>query len=203
MKFKLIVFDLDGFLVDACEWHRLALYEALKEVCDYAISLDDHYETFNGIPTKVKLQILGDMGIVTKKQHKNIYDLKQENTIKLIKRKAKNRIEKIEMLHSLKEQGYILACYTNSIRLTAELMLTKTGIVHLFDKIITNQDVTKSKPHPEGYIQLMEHYGVSTNETLIIEDSDKGFEAARASKAKVVRVDNPDAVNIGLFRGIL
>ena len=203
MKFKLIVFDLDGVLVDACEWHRLALNEALKEVCDYAISLDDHYETFNGIPTKVKLQILGDMGIVTKKQHKKIYDLKQENTIKLIKRKAKNRIEKIEMLHSLKEQGYILACYTNSIRLTAELMLTKTGIVHLFDKIITNQDVTKSKPHPEGYIQLMEHYGVSTNETLIIEDSDKGFEAARASKAKVVRVDNPDAVNIGLFRGIL
>ena len=50
---KLIIFDLDGVLVDACEWHRVALNKALKEVSNYEISLQDHYSTFNGIPTRV------------------------------------------------------------------------------------------------------------------------------------------------------
>ena len=44
---KLVIFDLDGVLVDACEWHRVALNEALKEVCNYEISLEDHYGEFN------------------------------------------------------------------------------------------------------------------------------------------------------------
>ena len=49
---KLVIFDLDGVLVNACEWHRIALNKALKEICDYEISLEDHYCTFNDIPTK-------------------------------------------------------------------------------------------------------------------------------------------------------
>jgi HAD superfamily hydrolase (TIGR01509 family) len=199
----MIVFDLDGVLVDACEWHRIALNNALKKVCDYEISLEDHYEIFNGIPTKVKLQTLTDMQIVKKEDHKKIYDIKQKETIKLIKKKAKNRPEKIKMINDLKEKGLIVACYTNSIRETAELMLEKTGIIDLFDKIVTNQDVTKSKPDPEGYISLMDHFEVSAKDTLILEDSPKGFAAARASKARVIRVDNPDSVDKDLFRGLL
>ena len=35
---ELVIFDLDGVLVDACEWHRVALNEALQEVCQYEIS---------------------------------------------------------------------------------------------------------------------------------------------------------------------
>ena len=58
MSIKLVIFDLDGVLVDACEWHRAALNEALYEVCNYKISMDDHHSVFNGIPTKVKLQKL-------------------------------------------------------------------------------------------------------------------------------------------------
>ena len=53
-KIKLVIFDLDGVLVDACEWHRAALNKALLEICDYEISQEDHYSVFNGIPTKVK-----------------------------------------------------------------------------------------------------------------------------------------------------
>ena len=52
---ELVIFDLDGVLVNACEWHRVALNEALIDVCDYEISLQDHYSTFNGIPTKKSL----------------------------------------------------------------------------------------------------------------------------------------------------
>ena len=61
---KLVIFDLDGVLVNACEWHRVALNEALRDVCNYEISLEDHYSTFNGIPTKKKLDILKECGII-------------------------------------------------------------------------------------------------------------------------------------------
>jgi len=203
MNFKLIIFDLDGVLVDACEWHRVALNAALKEVCDYEISLEDHYEIFNGIPTKVKLQTLTDMGIVSKKQHQKVYDLKQTKTVETINKLAKIRDEKIVLLETLKDKGYSLACYTNSIRLTANLMLEKTGIYHLFDKVLTNQDVKKSKPDPEGYELLMSHFGASKKQTLIVEDSPKGILAAQASGAKLMKVENPDCVDLDSFRGII
>jgi len=54
----MVIFDLDGVLVDACEWHRIALNEALEEICGYKISLEDHYKIYNGIPTRKKLEIL-------------------------------------------------------------------------------------------------------------------------------------------------
>ena len=78
---KLVIFDLDGVLVDACEWHRLALNEALKDVVGYEISLDDHYREYNGTPTKVKLQKLESKGIVEKRDFAVIQDLKQKKII--------------------------------------------------------------------------------------------------------------------------
>ena len=68
MNGKLVIFDLDGVLVDACEWHRIALNEALKKVCNYEISLEDHYSTFNGIPTRVKLEKLTEMGKIVRNE---------------------------------------------------------------------------------------------------------------------------------------
>jgi beta-phosphoglucomutase-like phosphatase (HAD superfamily) len=59
---SLIIFDLDGVIVDACEWHRIALNEALKRICGCEITLEEHYSVFNGIPTRVKLDKLAEMG---------------------------------------------------------------------------------------------------------------------------------------------
>jgi len=203
MSYKMIIFDLDGVLVDACEWHRLALNSALYKVSKYKISLEEHYDIFNGIPTKVKLNKLTDMGIIESKDHQLIYDYKQTYTIEMIENEAQIRQEKIDMLNTLSEKGYILTCYTNSIKKTAKLMLEKTGIYHLFAKIITNQDVRKPKPDPEGYNFLMSYYNIDKSETLIIEDSPKGIKAGKDSGANLIIVKDPDEVNIELFKEIL
>ena len=105
---KLVVFDLDGVLVDACEWHRIALNQALREVCNYEISLDEHYSTFNGIPTKVKLEKLTDMGILQRDQHMEVYDRKQELTIKTIEEHAEYRKEKVAKQKMLKMILFII-----------------------------------------------------------------------------------------------
>jgi beta-phosphoglucomutase len=191
---KLVIFDLDGVLVDACEWHRLALNDALKEVCNYEISLEDHYKEFNGTPTKIKLQKLVDKKIIDTKHVDLIEKIKQEKTIELIKSLAYIREEKIELLTFLQRNKIKLGCYTNSIRTTAELMLEKTGIHQFFDLLITNQDVKTPKPNPEGYIHCMQHFKVNPLECIIVEDSPKGIEAAKSSGARVFIVNNPNNV---------
>lgn len=197
---KLVIFDLDGVLVDACEWHRVALNEALMDVCDYKISLEDHYSTFNGIPTKKKLAILQNSGIISESDIDSVYEKKQQKTIEVIERECKAREEKIEMLKFLKEKDLKVACYTNSIRETGSLMLKKTGIYNLFDLFYSNQDVSEPKPSPVGYIQIMNHFNIEKENTLIVEDSPKGFEAAYLSGAKVFRVVNQEHVNMKLFK---
>ena len=106
---KSIIFDLDGVLVDACEWHRVALNKALKEVCNYEISLEEHYKEYNGIPTKVKLQKLSDKGLIQKNKFKFIESLKQKYTIDLINNTAFIRQEKVELLSHLKEKKIKIA----------------------------------------------------------------------------------------------
>lgn len=200
MDLKLVIFDLDGVLVDACEWHRLALNAALQEVCNYEISLDEHYTTFNGIPTQVKLDKLSEMGIVDSAHHKKIYDLKQQKTIDIIKDKATIRPEKIALIQTLQANDIHVACFTNSIRETTTLMLQKTGILDLFELITTNQDVVDAKPHPEGYIKTILHFNIEKESVIIVEDSPKGIAAARAAGCKVIEVKGPDEVNIKLFK---
>jgi len=200
---ELIIFDLDGVLVDACEWHRVALNKALKQVCDYEISLNDHYKDYNGIPTKIKLNKLFEKGIVSSSDFVLIEKLKQHYTIELINETACIRQEKIDLLNYLKNKQIKTACYTNSIRQTAELMLNKTGILNLFDLVTTNQDVEKSKPDPQGYLKIMNLFNINCCNTIIVEDSPKGFEAAYRSGAKVFKVNDQEQVNINLFRGFI
>ena len=197
---KLVIFDLDGVLVDAREWHRVALNEALKEVCNYEISLEDHYGEFNGTPTRAKLQKLVARGVLELGQTDSVYELKQKKTIEVIEANANRRPEKIKLLKWLKNEDIHVACFTNSIRETTNLMLQKTGIIDLFDMITTNQDVENAKPDPEGYLMTLKKFEVSPHEALIIEDSPKGMEAAISSGCNVVRVNNPDEVNIELVK---
>ena len=82
-------------------------------------------------------------------------------------------------------------------------MLRKTGIEHLFDHILTNQDVDEPKPNPEGYLFLMKKYSFDEKETFIIEDSLKGIASATSSGANVLVVKNADEVNINIVRSLI
>jgi len=196
MKNRMFIFDLDGVLVDACEWHKDALNAALLEVCGHQISEEEHIKTFNGIPTKVKLEILSNKGVVPENKHSAIYESKQQKTIDIINERASFRKEKVDLINFLKDEGYIVCCYTNSIRQTAELMLLKTGVLELFDFVLTNQDVERPKPDPEGYSFLMEKYAVKKHMCFIVEDSPKGLRSARASGANVIQVSGPNDVSL-------
>ena len=200
---KLVIFDLDGVLVDACEWHRLALNEALKEICNYEIPLNDHRNIFNGLPTKVKLKKLIDEKKIPLEDYHSVHKLKQEKTIEIINTSAEKRKEKIHLISWLKSKNINVACFTNSIRETATLMLKKTGIYDMFELIVTNEDVDKPKPSPEGYNKVLKHFNYSPEHAMIVEDSIKGIEAAIDSGCKVFEVPNASVVNIENLKGFV
>jgi beta-phosphoglucomutase-like phosphatase (HAD superfamily) len=146
-KLEAVLFDLDGVLVDACDWHYEALNEAL-EICGYdVITKEDHLKKFNGLPTRVKLNMFG----VNEKDTLTINKLKQKNTLKIIKNNSKIMFEKIELHQYLKSCGYKIGCVTNSIKETAIEMLKSTGQLNYIDILVTNEDVLNNKPSPECY----------------------------------------------------
>ena len=200
---KLVIFDMDGVLIDSCSWHYIALNQALNEMCGYEIPEEDHYKEFNGLATKIKLKKLGERGLVKEDQFRDIEDLKQKKTVDIINELVVIKQEKIDLIKYLKARNIKVACYTNSIRLTAELILRKIGVFEYLDKVMTNQDVVQTKPNPEGYISCMNHFGVLPKDCKIIEDSPKGVEAATLSGANVLVVKNSDEVSMDKILEIL
>jgi len=200
MSLKLVMFDMDGVLIDACDWHKEAFDKALEKYTDYVITKEEHYSTFNGLPTKVKLKKLTDMGVLSEEHHKSVGELKQKNTLDIIHNKCEYDQTKVELVRWLKENNIKVACFTNSIRKTACLMLEKAGVFSSLDMFLSNQDVAKSKPDPEGYLKILEDLNISAEDAMIVEDSPKGIQAARATGCKVMQVNNATEVNVQNIR---
>jgi HAD superfamily hydrolase (TIGR01509 family) len=188
---KLVIFDLDGVLVEAKEIHYNTLNQALMEVGEeYVISEAEHLSTYDGLKTTQKLEMLTKNKGLNPTLYDDIWFRKQHLTIEAIS-ELQPDLQKIELFKELRNRGYKLACASNSIRRSVLVMLAKIGIIEYMDLIISNEDVKNSKPHPEMYWKAMSMMGYLPEETLIVEDSPHGLLAASRSRASVLRVDNP------------
>ena len=187
---KLIVFDLDGVLVEAKNIHYDALNKALGE---YAISWNEHLSTYDGLKTSQKLDMLTKEKGLPVEEHQRIWEDKQKYTLQMLgELKPSKSIS--AAISSLSKSGYKIACCSNSIRKTVVTVLAKLDIIEYFDLIISNEDVLNSKPHPEMYWTAMSKMKVLPEETLIVEDSPYGLLAAARSKSYILRVKNPKEV---------
>lgn len=184
-----VIFDLDGVLLDFCEVHYETLNQAIAELAGetFLISRTDHETKYNGRSTRDKLTMLG-------LDSEPIYKRKQELTADRIRSDVVPIPRVSAMLEDLKQKGYTIACATNCIRETAHAALNAMSIFHLFDTVLTNQDVTHTKPNPEIYTKCMSLLGSTPSSTLIFEDSWVGISAARASGAYCQRVESPHAL---------
>ena len=193
---KVILFDLDGVLVDAKEIHYKALNDALREIGDdFVISEQEHLSIYDGLKTRSKLNILSEKKGLPRKSHDKVWERKQKITAQTIQSLQPN-IRLIELFKSLREKGLKLACCSNSIRRSVILMLSKVGIIEYFDLILSNEDVKNSKPHPQIYWDAMSILGYNPEETLIVEDSPHGLLSAQRTGAKVVRVKNVEDLTL-------
>jgi len=188
---KLIIFDLDGVLVEAKQIHYDTLNQALREIDEkYVITESEHLSIYDGLKTTQKLEMLTKNKALHPEFYDDIWYRKQHLTIEAISQLQPD-LQKIELFKELRDRGYKLACASNSIRRSVLVMLAKIGIIEYMDLIISNEDVKNSKPHPEMYWKAMSMMSVLPEETLIVEDSPHGLLAASRSRANVLRVDNP------------
>jgi len=192
-KIKLVIFDLDGVLVEAKNIHYDALNDALGK--EYAISWNEHLSTYDGLKTNQKLDMLSERKGLPTELHKDIWNHKQKLTLQKLKQLEPSDVL-IELMDSLVERGYKIAVCSNSIRKTVLTVLSKLGIMEFMDYIISNEDVENSKPHPEMYWNAISKMKCLPEETLIVEDSPYGLLAAARSKSHILRVKNTKQTNL-------
>jgi HAD superfamily hydrolase (TIGR01509 family) len=191
MKTKLVIYDLDGVLVEAKNIHFDALNDALGK--EYEISWAEHLSTYDGLKTNQKLEMLSENKGLPTEQHSDIWEKKQKYTLKMLK-ELKPNVELQSLMSSLVDDGYKIAVCSNSIRKTVLTVLSKLGIMEYMDLVISNEDVKNSKPHPEMYWKAISMMSCLPGETLIVEDSPYGLLAASRSNSHILRVKNPDEV---------
>lgn len=192
---KAIIFDMDGVLIDAKDWHYQALNKALAHF-GMQISRQDHLCTYDGLPTRRKLEILSAERGLSRQLHTFINDLKQQYTLEIVYTSCKPVFFHHYALTHLKHQGYKLVVCSNSIHKTVEIMMEKSGLADYLDFFLSNEDVEFPKPHPEIYNKAIARLGLHPEECLIIEDNINGIKAAQASGAHVMEVVSVDDVNL-------
>jgi len=191
---KLIIFDLDGVLVEAKNIHYEALNDALTEINPgYRIDWNNHLNKYDGLKTYQKLDLLTEQKGLPREVHSKIWKLKQQLTLKKLTELQPN-LQLQDLMNELVKNGYKIAVCSNSIRKTVLTVLSKLGIIEYMDLIISNEDVLNSKPHPEMYWKAISKMSCLPEETLIIEDSPYGLLAAARSKSHILRVKNPQEV---------
>ena len=172
---KTIIFDLDGVLIESKEIHYKALNAALP--ANYRITYEEHLSTYDGLPTKKKLDMLTLEKDLPLDLHMEIASEKARQTMNILFDSIKPRMEFTKIFMALKNAGYKIALASNAVKSTVETALDCLELRKYFDVIYSNQDVDKPKPHFEMYFKIMLALNSKPGETLILEDSHIGRQA--------------------------
>ena len=188
MKYKAIIFDLDGVLVSTDNCH----YEAWKKMADEEGIYFDRTinERLRGVSRMESLEIILERAEKEYTDEEKICMAERKNGYykKLIGTLDKSAIldGAVEFVETAKSMGLMVAIGSSSKNTVA--ILTQVGIIELFDAIADGNDIKNSKPDPEVFLVAAQKLGVEPELCLVVEDADAGVEAALAAKMDVLAV---------------
>lgn len=192
---KLVIFDLDGVLIDSRELHYEALNDALRKIDEkYVINRDEHLSEFDGLSTTKKLKLLSQKKGLPAEYYETVWKNKQDSTISLVSELKINHTADYIFTH-LKLDGWKIAVASNSIRETVRVALHSIGVLGLVDYVVSNEDVKHPKPHPEMYWRCMIALNTLPENTIIVEDSHIGREGAIKSGGNLYPVKDSKDLN--------
>jgi beta-phosphoglucomutase-like phosphatase (HAD superfamily)/dTDP-glucose pyrophosphorylase len=192
---KLVIFDLDGVLIDSRELHYVALNDALRKVGEqYVIAREEHLSKYDGLNTTKKLKMLTQQKSLPVSTYDQIWQDKQEATFNLVRGFCKEYLLQT-IFRRIKARGYKIAVASNSIRETVKLSLLSIGVMDEVDYFVSNEDVSRTKPYPEMYWKCMTALNALPKNTIIVEDSHIGRQGALDSGAHLLAVENAKEVN--------
>lgn len=189
MDLELIIFDMDGTLINSEEIYAKGWLEGLKK---YGFDVPkDLIREMSGNSVQLNNKIIKD--IVHSDELVQKIRLYRENLFNYSVRKEK--VEAIpgarELLESLSGK-YTIGLATLSHRKRATRILKQLDLFKYFDFLEFGDEISRQKPYPDVYLKIMQGCKVSANKTLIFEDSLNGFRAAYASGAKTVLINSID-----------
>lgn len=192
---RLVIFDLDGVLVDSRDIHFHALNYALAQFGDrYTISKNDHVKIFDGLNTRSKLDLLSQDRGLPRSLHDEIWKVKQQKTLLLLEDVQPDQ-ELVGFFELLRGSEIHVAVASNSVRATVQLLLEKLNLKDLVDFFVGNEDVVLPKPFPEAYWKCMVEFDSLPSHTVIFEDSHVGRKGASESGGYLIPVRNRYDVN--------
>lgn len=182
---KLAIFDLDGVLCQLGSIHFSSLNHALVHSGYPAISVEDHFRKFDGLPTSKKLDMLG----IPKEDREKIQHNKQLATIHFIKQHVKPNPELARILHEVYAKGHLIAVVSNAKYETVHECLKAMSIEFLVSWIVTpDSSNCDPKPSPAMYLKAMKVANSCPLMTTVFEDSPTGIRGATLSGAYVAQI---------------
>lgn len=189
-QFELIIFDLDGLLIDS---ERIALEQFLLTAEEFGIEIDQ----------TVYMQCIGtnarrvDEILSTALSHQTEYlSFKaawRDRYKSLIERQEiPLKAGAIEILKDIKSRQQSIALATSTETPQAIIKLANAGISDYFNAVIGGDQVARSKPAPDIYLKAAQEFKVNPEKCLALEDSENGVNAAINAGMKVIQI--PDLV---------
>ncbi|MDD3064924.1 MAG: HAD family phosphatase [Endomicrobiaceae bacterium] len=184
-KFKAVLFDMDGILVDSMPYHFISWFETMRK---YNIRVTP-FEIYGKEGEKSELCVeyffKKAKRKITKEKIKKITRERAEKFNEYFKPYIFAGVE--EIIRGLKKQGYKTAVVTGSAKADAVKILP-AKIYNLFDAIISSDIVKKGKPHPEPYLTASNLLNVSPSQCMVVENAPYGVKSAKSAKMYCVAV---------------
>ena len=196
MKYKGIIFDLDGVICSTDHYH----YLAWKALADRLGAYFD--ETINnrlrGVSRMASLEIVLERydGTLTEEEKLAAAEEKNNTYRELLKQMTPADLsdEVKTTLDALRAKGLLLGIGSSSKN--TRFILSRIGLGDYFDKISDGTNITRSKPDPEVFLKAAEYLGLEPKDCLVVEDAVAGVQAAHAAGMDAAAVG--DAAGSGL-----
>jgi beta-phosphoglucomutase len=177
---RAIVFDMDGVVLDSPPTHLLTWQRTLAPLGIELTAADHHI--LEGLPTEITAQRLTERFLgeaCSDQEARRLANIKRALFCETFKPTLVPGI--VPLLHDLRGRGYRLGLVTGSARSVVDESLAPTGAAEFFEVIITGDEVTQGKPHPEPYRSAAARLGVPPSECLAVENAPLGIRSAKAA----------------------
>ena len=180
IRYKAVIFDLDGVLVHTDEYH----YLAWKQLCDLRkIPFDRTVnDLLRGVSRRESLEIILSRAHVNLSEAEKESFLAEKNDVyrKFLEQMTPEDVgQKVrKTLRTLRERGKKLAVGSSSKN--TKFILAQVGLEKFFDAVSDGTNITRTKPDPEVFLKAAQMLGVENGCCLVVEDAVSGVLAAEA-----------------------
>lgn len=191
-KYKALLFDLDGTLVDSEPFH-FGTWNALLAESNVQLEYTDFLKNYAGIPIPGNAARLKELYQI-ETPIETLISRKEQMTVEGLQTSVIGLMPHVqETLDFFRSRNIKMALVTASTRNDVNGMFRNNRLDKYFDLMITRTDVTKSKPDPECYNMAVEKLGLEKSECLVFEDTLNGLRAAKAAELTCFAIQhNPD-----------